>query len=257
MISRLPGSILHQHSLNLFSSRTISPKSWFHQIRKWCLMYGLPHPLDILSSPPTKTIFKTYVKKRVIDYWETLLRAEAALLPSLTSFRPAFMSLTTPHPIWITAGSSPANVAMATVQAVMLSGRYYTEALCSHWSSNKAGVCMLSPTDCRDTVEDINHILQICPALASFRDNLALFTDAYSLKIENHEIRVILTNLCDINHHSFVDFLLDCSALPEVIVGVQQHGQAVLHHLFRVTRTWVYVLHRERLKILGRWNKFS
>ena len=201
------------------------------------MLYGLPHPLDILQSPPNKYSFKTYVKKRVIDYWESVLRAEATLMPSLSFFRPAFMSLTIPHPIWSTAGSSPANV--ATVQAVMLSGRYYTEALCSHWSI--------------DTLEDIQHILQFCPS----RHNITLFTEAYSQKIENPEIVALLTNLCDTNQYSFVDFLLDCSSLPGVIAGVQQHRQAVLHHLFRVTRTWVYVLHRERLRILGRWNNSS
>ena len=111
--------------------------------------------------------------------------------------------------------------------------------------------------DCKDTLEDIKHILQFCPALAPSRHNLTLFTEAYSQKIENPEIVALLTNLCDTNQHSFVDFLLDCSSLPGVIAGVQQHGQAVLHHLFRVTRTWVYVLHRERLRILGRWNNFS
>ena len=167
------------------------------------------------------------------------------------------MSLTTPHPIWTTAGSSPACVAMATVQAVMLSGRYYTEALCSHWSKNKTGVCLLSAMDCKDTVEDIRHILQICPALSPTRHNLALYTEEYTKKIENPEIGALLTNLCDTNKHNFVDFLLDCSSLPVVIAGVQQHGQVVLHHLFRVTRTWVYVLHRDRLRILGRWNNFS
>ena len=256
MISRLPGSILHQHSLNVFSSKTISPKSWFHQIRRWCMLYGLPHPLDFLKSPPTKATFKTFVKKRVIDYWESLLRAEATLLPSLSSFRPAFMSLTTPHPIWTTAGSSPASVAMATVQSVMLSGRYYTEALCSHWSKNKRGLCLLSPVECIDTIEDLNHIIKICPVLTPCRQNLVLFTEKYADKIESTEIRALLTNLCDLTHPSFVNFLLDCSSLPEVIASVQQHGQAVLHHLFRVTRTWLFVLHRERLKILGRWNNF-
>ena len=257
MISRLPASILHQHALNVFSSKVISRRSWFQQIRRWCVLYGLPHPLDILKSPPSKYIFKTYVKKRVIDYWESVLRAEATMLPSLSSFRPAFMSLTTPHPIWTPAGSSPACVAMATVQAVMLSGRYYTEALCSHWSKNKTGVCLLSAMDCKDTVEDIRHILQICPALSPTRHNLALYTEEYTKKIENPEIGALLTNLCDTNKHNFVDFLLDCSSLPVVIAGVQQHGQVVLHHLFRVTRTWVYVLHRDRLRILGRWNNFS
>ena len=78
----------------------------------------------------------------------------------------------------------------------------------------------------------------------------------YSRKIENREIGALPTNLCDANQPSFVDFLLDCSTLPEVIAGVQQHGHVVLHHLFRVTQIWVYVLHRERLKLLGRWNNF-
>ena len=67
MISRLPGSVLHEHTLNIFSFRTISPKSWFHQVRKWCVLYGLPHPFDLLSSPPPKSTFKSYVKKKVID----------------------------------------------------------------------------------------------------------------------------------------------------------------------------------------------
>ena len=39
MITRLNGNILHQHASNIFSFSTISPKSWFNQIRRWCLLY--------------------------------------------------------------------------------------------------------------------------------------------------------------------------------------------------------------------------
>ena len=255
MISRLNGSILHEHANNVFSDRTKSPRSWFHQITKLCVLYALPHPLDLLTSPPTKPVFKTMVKKRVIDYWESVLRSEAAALPSLVIFKPAFMSLTTPHPLWTTAGSSPANVLMATVQAVMVSGRYRTEALCSHWSKNKKGVCLLSD-GCSNMLEDLTHILQICPALSRFRQNLAQFTQEYSDKLENQDIQTILLSHCEISHPSFMNFLLDCSSLPQVIACVQLHGNDVLYHLFRVTRTWIYVLHRERLKLLGRWNKY-
>ena len=255
MISRLKESILHEHANNVFTYRTKSPRSWFHQIMKLCILYGLPHPLDMLTCPPTKPAFKTLVKKRVLDHWESLLRSEAASLPSLVSFRPAFMSLTTPHPMWTTAGSSPANVAMATVQAVMASGRYRTEALCRHWSSQSKGVCLISQA-CNNTLEDITHILQICPALSCFREKLARFTQEYLEKIENPDIQAILTTHCNVSHPLFRDFLLDCSSLPQVIRCVQLHGHDVLHHLFRVTRTWIYVLHRERLKILGRWNKY-
>lgn len=134
--------------------------------------------------------------------------------------------------------------------------RYYTEAMCSHWSKNKRGLCLLSPVECIDTIEDLNHIIKICPVLTPCRQNLVLFTEKYADKIESTEICALLTNLCDLTHPSFVNFLLDCSSLSEVIASVQQHGQAVLHHLFRVKRTWLFVLHRERLKILGRWNNF-
>ena len=84
--------------------------------------------------------------------------------------------------------------------------RYYTEALCSHWSKNKTEVCLLSPMDCRDTVEDIRHILQICPALSPIRQNLALFTETYSEKIKNPEIGTLLTNLCDANQHKLTSY---------------------------------------------------
>ena len=54
------------------------------------------------------------------------------------------MSLSTSHPLWTTAASSPTKTVMATVQGRLLSGRYWTEALCSYWS-NSIGLCTLSP----------------------------------------------------------------------------------------------------------------
>ena len=64
MICRLHDSILHQHALNIFNARTFSPKSWFYQIRSCCVQYGLPHPIDLLSSPPNKSSYKLLIKKK-------------------------------------------------------------------------------------------------------------------------------------------------------------------------------------------------
>ena len=168
-----------EHATNYFSSVTISPKSWFAQIRELCLLYLLPHPIELLSSPKTKCSYKLMVKKRVIDYWEKELRKEAQALPSLLSFKPSYMSLTSPHPIWLTAGSSPSKVAMATVQSLFLSGRYRTGKLCSHWAKNKTGACLLS-ADCYGILEDIPHILASCHGLIKTRDKLLLYTNEYS-----------------------------------------------------------------------------
>ena len=253
MITRLPTNILNSHAKNIFSFISTSPSSWFHQIRNLCLKYDLPHPSSFLSSPPSKEAYKSQIKKHVVNYWEQNLRHEASPLPSLHYFKPSFMSLTSTHPLWKTAASSPTKVVMATVQARFLSGRYRTEALCSHWSSNKMGLCKLSPT-CQ-TPEDTSHILQKCVALDGTREKLIAFTNLYCTS--HSVIADIVAKYCRMECRLFVQFLLDCSVLPEVIAAVQIHGQEILSHLFNISRQWVYSLHRDRLKLLGRWRNFA
>ena len=173
-------------------------------------------------------------------------------MSSLSYFKPCFMSITSSHPLFRTAGSSPSKVAMASVQAVMVSGRYRTEALCSHWSGNKQGTCQLSNA-CSNMLEDIPHILRACSALTPTREKLMEYTREYSSFIP-YQLRVLLLHLCSPSHPSFCSFLLDCSTLPEVISVSQRMGQVVHEHFYNVTRTWIFVLHRERLRMLGRWN---
>ena len=253
MILQQSGSILHSHASNIFSSKTICKVSWFHQIRNLCLLYALPHPLDLLKSPPSRLQFKSTVKKNIISYWEGQLRAESAALPSLEFFHPEYMSLTRPHHIWSTAATSPAKITMATVQATLLSGRYCTEALARYWSSNKHGLCLLSPEcSANGLKEDVRHMLQVCPALHSTRRKLEDYTlEATSSLDEN--IRNEILNLCSSASPDFCQFLLDCSCLPAVISLAQQHGANTLSILFQISRTWIFVIHRERLRRLDRW----
>ena len=253
MITRLEDNIINNHARNIFNFITTSSHSWFNQIRDICLKYGLPHPLKFLESPLTKHRFKTLVKKSVVDYWEKKLRAEAAPMDSLLYFHPKYMSLSSPHPLWTTAGSSPTQVSMASVQSVMLSGRYRTEGLCSHWSSNPDGFCR-SSSSC-NTFEDITHILQNCRALAGTREKLSVFTHSYCE--DKPDVKTIIDTFCSPQRRHFCQFLLDCSVLPEVINSVQLHGQSILHHLFCISRMWCFALHRDRLKILGRWSTYK
>ena len=162
------------------------------------------------------------------------------------------MSLSTPHPLWKTAGQSPAKVSMATIQAQMLSGRYRTEMLCSHWS-NRDGTCLLSPL-CNQEKEDLRHILISCTALTATREKLTRYTLSFS---QQYPLTApLLLKFCAPSSPQFCQFLLDCSVIPSVILETQQHGMEVLHDLFNVTRTWCYTLHKERMKLLGRWNPF-
>ena len=252
MVSRLKGSYIHRHAVNVFN-RKISTKSWFHQVRDICLMYQLPHPLVLLTTSSTKEAFKNLCKKHVLNYWELKLRVEAEPLHSLQYFKPAYMSLAKPHPLLTTAGPSPYEVTKARIQTLFLSGRYRTEQLCSKWSANNLGFCQTPMCQGKQIKEDIEHILLHCISLANARARLVDFTLKYSISVPF--LRDILLTMTQPNNSQYLQFLLDCSVIPQVISLRQRYGNTVLHHLFKVSRTWCYSLHRERLKLLGRWNQ--
>ena len=80
----------------------------------------------------------------------------------------------------------------------------------------------------------------------------ALQEYSYSVLSKSSEALFIFNKLMSSNEHNQVQFLLDCSVLPEVIHASQKDSK-ILSLLFKVTRTWCYSMHRARLKMLDRW----
>ena len=161
------------------------------------------------------------------------------------------MSLTSPHPVWLSASNSSYEVSKATVQAQMLSGRYRTELLRSHWSDNPNGWCLTPECVGSQTTEDLEHILASCPSLSHHRGNLQIFTTKFAKN--NPLVQTILSTYCNPDHPLFCQFLLDCSCLPEVQSIVITNGSLCLDMLLYVGRTWCYTLHRERARLLNKW----
>ena len=205
MVARLSDDLLRIHARKVHISKKPSSKSWFWQIRDICLKYELPHPIIILDSQPSKESFKNLFLPKVINYWENKLRGEAELLPSLAKFRPEFMSLKTPHPIWTTVDSNPYEISKAVQQARFLSGRYRTELLSRHWSKNKDGFC-LSPA-CNEVEETVEHILVHCKEYSDCKKRL------YSLWLStpNDVVRRLVLEAFSEESSYLLQFILDCS----------------------------------------------
>ena len=253
MITHLSDNPIYKIAMRMLTTAKPSSSSWFLQIRDLCLQYSLPHPLVLLKNPIPKAKYKTLIKKAVQCYWQERLCADAASLVSLSFFRPSFMSLSKPHPLWATASSNPYEVNKAVVQAKMLSGRYRTESLSRFWSNNPNGFCILSNCLGNAQKEDIIHILVTCPSLSSKRTRLKDFFHSYSRK--NPVIENSINSFFESKVPQYqTQFLLDCSVIPEVVLLRQNLGLGILSSLFYLTRTWCYSLHRERLRQLGRWN---
>ena len=219
------------------------------KIRALCIQYQLQSPLEMLHNPPPKTKFKSIVKSQVIDYWEAQLRHEVSQLKSLTYFKPKYMSLVRPHPVWTTCGSNSFEVNKAIIQARMLSGRYCTDQLSRFWTKNRAGICQLQ--GCSGfALGSLEHLLLQCPALhltraKMFRLCLEL-ADRHSL-VKSFIHTILYSQDCELT----MQFLLDCSSLSQVISLQQAHGSEPLHILFYASRNWCYAIHRKRMDLLG------
>ena len=221
MVARLTHDPLRIHARNVFVAEKSSSKSWFHQIREICLGYGLPHPITILDTQPSKKALDKLVVAKVISYWETRLRGEAALLSSLSHFKPEFMSLKNPHPIWSTTEGNPYEVSKAIQQARFLSGRYRSENLVRHWSKNKDGFC--NSVTCTNQVETVEHILIHCRAYTDCKRKLySLWLSATNPVVLGLVLEAFTSERC-----YFLQFILDCSVLPSVIAATQKHGFSV------------------------------
>ena len=159
------------------------------------------------------------------------------------------MNLTKPHPIWSTAGSNPYEVSKVIQQARFLSGRYRSANLTKHWSThNREGFCASST--CFRQAETIEHILVQCVAYSDCRRRLC----SLWLSTPNKVIYELISDALTSDTEYLVQFLLDCSVLPNVIRATQIHGSEIMHSLFYLTRSWCFSIHKQRMRTLGRWN---
>ena len=146
-----------------------------------------------------------------------------------------------------TAASNPYEVSKAIVQCRMLSGRYRTELLSSHWSQNKHGHCL--QVSCKGTVETLAHILLYCPSYTDARKKPKSMWLSFPNLCINHLVRTVLSGPPEL----LLQFLLDPSVHPDVISMGQEFGSEPHRIVFHLTRTWCYNIHRLRAKLLGRW----
>ena len=166
MLTRLPNDPLNIHARHILLTSSPTDKSWFVNIRNLCLLYKLPHPLQLLENPPSKGSFQKLAKSKVCDYWENNLRVAATPLldRSLRYFNPQFMSLAHPHNLLLSAGRNAYEVAKARIQIKFLAGQYPCGELTRHWSpSNSEGLCTFPPCLTSGITESREHVLLHCP----------------------------------------------------------------------------------------------
>ena len=132
----------------------------------------------------------------------------------------------------------------------MISGRYRSEDLTKHWTpSNRQGYCLANT--CVEVAGSLEHILVECPALQQARTRqITMWHDRSSPYPALHQmLGMVLASPA----HVQVQFILDPSLFNGITMLWEIHGQVILDHVYYLTRTYAYYLHREKLKLHGRW----
>ena len=251
MICHLKEDPLHHRAEYALLHYGRSSRSWFIQVKDICIMYGLPHPLELLSHPINKDKLKILVKNRISEYWHKLLCSEASSLSSLSHFNPHMHLLSSPHPLWVAAGSSPYEIQKSTVLCRMVSGRYLTENMSRFWTENKDGLCLIPACYTQKSVGDLQHLLLHCPALQTVRENLHQMWLARVSVIP--PLFTFVTKMLVSPPHVRLQFILDPTSMPEIISLIQILGAEILDTVFYMTRTFAYCIHRKKHILVGRW----
>ena len=131
----------------------------------------------------------------------------------------------------------------------MLSGRYRTDLLSSHWTTNRSGVCLL-PLCTGSCLGSIEHLLLFCPALHETRNKMMkLMYEVASESLHLHNIISWVLSHPD-RKSVLTQFLLDCSSLPIVANMCQQYDSVIKQRLYYITRNWCYSMHRSRMTLM-------
>ena len=256
MIARLgPSCPLFSYGNHILTSaplpvRTAS-KIWFLQVRMLCLQYGLPDPLQVLHTAPSKQQWKAVVSRQVNSFWRTKLLLAAEELPSLAHLRLTHMSLSHPSPLLTSCSSTQLEVQKATVQLRMASGRYRTCWLRRYWSGDPTGHCQV-PGCAPETPGTLTHLATgQCQGLSAASSAAAVSWAEFSSS--RPHLLPILNTMANSEPDDFLSFLLNPSTHPLAIALSQQYGKQATDELCFLTRSWLYTLHCARFRALGLW----
>ena len=94
-------------------------------------------------------------------------------------------------------------------------------------------------------------MLVVCPALKSVRKRLVKFW--FDRSAATPALLRFMTEIVCSQPHDLTQFILDPSQFPAILAMWSTLGQDIINHIYYLTRTFAYYMHREKLILLGRW----
>ena len=205
---------------------------WSGLVRRTCLKYGLPDPLQYLGYPWRPDRWREFCKRTVSDYWENHLLKIIENMESMKYVDKSYASVRIPMRIWQLAGLCSVSTRQATVQNWMLLGVYFTRVFLHKMKKAKSPLCLC----CNKSDEDLKHFLLHCDYFSDIREKYLPQYLAYNRSIIEtfHDEEIIIQTILDPLS----------SNLPE---NVRQHWSSP-NSAYKTSREFCFNMHRKREK---------
>ena len=229
--------VVMEHSLTFYG---INFTGWSGLVRRTCLKYGLPDPLQYLQHPWRADRWRQHCRKTVQDYWEKQFIQSVDASETLQYVDTEAASLSIPMRVWQLAGLCSIQVRQATVVNWMILGVYFTRELLFKMKKVKSDQCFACES--KET-ENLEHFLLHCPFYQNIREE---YLPKFILL--NPEISTILDN-----EKQVILSILDpvSSKLPLTV----KNGWTSVKDAYDVSRKFCYDIHRKRDKFYTNLDK--
>ena len=223
-----------QLAVRAVSVKAYSGSSWYVEVRKLLVRYGLPPALDILNNPPSKYRWKRLVRQHVDRYWSECIKRQAALYSTLRFMHADEYYPGKKHPS-VQSVTGVRDVPRVGVKAKLITGTYILQVNRASFNQNEISrTCLL----CQQEDETTEHFILHCTALSAVRQSMLKSMEDMYVDIFNHQ-----PDLEDL-----LQFILDSSALLGGEEAIQSQLRADIE---KASRCLCHRLHIERYKRLS------
>ena len=238
-ITRLDADSLEKRlALRQLSVKDTQSGSWFIDIRRICVKYDLPDPLDVLSDPPSRYAWKRQIHVKINNYWKDRLIKQAELYSSLQHLSITLYNPGKVHPL-LRIGQDQDPVRQANRMAVKLklvTGTYMLQSTRSAFNNIQVDpVCVL----CKTSDETTMHFILECCVLDFLRKPIleiisSILRDAFNIHFEALDSEQQLQTI--------LDFYVSLKPRKDNV----EHVLELEHHCRRLC----YSLHSHRYKLM-------
>jgi hypothetical protein len=203
--------------------KTNADTSWFSTVRRLLAQYDLPSALDVIDARPRKQEWSKSVKHNINQYWETSIKAQAQLCPSLKHINVDSYQPESCHPIIESVSSLPSDVHRAAAHLRLATGTFLLQTKRAQFNQYQVDeTCCL----CESAAETRVHFIAECNSLHDKRQPVVQRIFKLLHGTGTIQPEVLSQVVMDPTHGTVADLIT-----PQNRVAVLREARILVYHL--------------------------